>query len=34
MWARIISGIVGAFMMSSAFNWLFDPGSAASGLSM
>ena len=34
MWARIISGIVGALMMSSAFNWLLDPASAASGLSM
>ena len=34
MWARIISGIIGAFMLLSAFNWLIDPSGAAEGLSM
>ena len=34
MWARIISGIIGVFMLLSAFNWLIDPSSAAEGLSM
>ena len=34
MWARVISGIIGVFMMFSAFNWLFDPSGAAAGLSM
>ena len=34
MWARLISGIIGAFMLLLALNWLFDPSSAAAGLSM
>ena len=34
MWARLISGIIGAFMLFQALNWLFDPSSAAAGLSM
>ena len=34
MWARVISGIIGVFMMFSAFNWLLDPSGAAAGLSM
>ena len=34
MWARLISAIIGAFMLLQALNWLFDPSSAAAGLSM
>ena len=34
MWARLISGIIGAFMLLQALNWLLDPSSAAAGLSM
>ena len=34
MWARLISGIIGAVMLLQALNWLFDPSSAAAGLSM
>ena len=34
MWARIVSGIIGVFMLSIAFNWILDPSSAAEGLSM
>ena len=34
MWARLISGIIGALMLLQALNWLFDPSSAAAGLSM
>ena len=34
MWARLISGIIGAFMLLQALSWLFDPSSAAAGLSM
>ena len=34
MWARVISGIIGAFMLLQAFTWLIDPSSAAAGLSM
>ena len=34
MWARIISGIIGVFMLLSAFNWLIDPSGAAESLSM
>ena len=33
MWARVISGIIGAFMLLQAFT-LIDPSSAAAGLSM
>ena len=29
MWARLISGIIGAFMLLQALNWLLDPSSAA-----
>tara|TARA_Y100000768_G_scaffold251102_1_gene190746 strand:+ start:388 stop:759 length:372 start_codon:yes stop_codon:yes gene_type:complete len=34
MWARFIPGIIGVFMLLSAFNWLIDPSSAAEGLAM
>ena len=34
MWFRVIPGIIGAFMLLSAFNWLIDPSSAAEGLAM
>ena len=34
MWARVISGIIGAFMLLQAFLWLIDPLSAAQSLSM
>jgi len=34
MWARVISGIIGVFMLLQAFLWLIDPLSAAQSLSM
>ena len=34
MWARVISGIIGVFMLLQAFLWLIDPLSAAQILSM
>ena len=34
MWARIISGIIGIFMLFNAFNWILDPAAAAESLSM
>ena len=34
MWARVISGIIGVFMLLQAFLWLTDPLSAAQSLSM
>ena len=34
MWARFIPGIIGVFMLLSAFNWLIDPSSAAESLAM
>ena len=34
MWARVISGIIGVFMLLQAFLWLMDPLSAAQSLSM
>ena len=34
MWARVISGIIGVFMLLHAFLWLIDPLSAAQSLSM
>ena len=34
MWFRVIPGIIGAFMLLSAFNWLIDPSGAAEGLAM
>ena len=34
MWARVISGIIGVFMLLQAFLWLIDPLSAAESLSM
>ena len=34
MWARLISGIIGAFMLLQAFTWLIDPYAAAAGLAM
>jgi len=34
MWARVISGLIGAFMLYSALGWIIDPASAAAGLAM
>ena len=34
MWARVVSGIIGVFMLLQAFLWLIDPLSAAQSLSM
>ena len=34
MIARVISGVIGLFMLSSAFRWILDPESAAAGLAM
>ena len=34
MIARLISGVIGLFMLSSAFRWILDPGTAAAGLAM
>ena len=34
MWFRVIPGIIGVFMLLSAFNWLIDPSGAAEGLAM
>ena len=34
MWARVISGIIGVFMLLQALLWLIDPLSAAQSLSM
>lgn len=34
MVARIISGVIGLFMLSSAVRWILDPASAAAGLAM
>ena len=34
MWARVISGLIGAFMFYSALGWIIDPASAAAGLAM
>ena len=34
MWARFIPGIIGFFMLLSAFNWSIDPSGAAEGLAM
>ena len=34
MWARFIPGIIGVFMLLSAFNWLIDPSGAAEALAM
>lgn len=34
MIARLISGVIGLFMLSSALRWILDPASAAAGLSM
>ena len=34
MWVRFIPGIIGAFMLLSAFNWLINPSGAAEGLAM
>ena len=34
MWARIIAGIIGIFMLFNAFNWILDPATAAESLSM
>ena len=34
MWARVISGIIGAFMLLQASTWLIDPSAAAAGLAM
>jgi len=34
MIARVISGLIGLFMLSSAFRWMLDPSTAAAGLGM
>ena len=34
MWARMVSGIIGIFMLFNALNWIIDPGAAAESLSM
>ena len=34
MVARMISGVIGLFMLSSTFRWILDPGTAAAGLAM
>lgn len=34
MIARIISGVIGLFMLSSAFRWILNPETAAAGLAM
>ena len=34
MWARVISALIGAFMLYSALGWILDPASAAAGLAM
>ena len=34
MWARIIAGIIGIFMLFNTFNWILDPAAAAESLSM
>ena len=34
MWARVISGLIGVFMLFSALRWIIDPASAAAGLAM
>ena len=34
MWARVISGLIGVFMLYSALGWIIDPASAAAGLAM
>ena len=34
MFARIISGVIGIFMLSSAFRWILNPETAAAGLAM
>ena len=34
MIARVISGVIGLFMLSSTFRWILDPGTAAAGLAM
>ena len=34
MWARVISALIGAFMLYSALGGIIDPASAAAGLAM
>ena len=34
MIARVISGVIGLFMLNSALGWVLDPTSAAAGLAM
>ena len=34
MWARVISALIGAFMLYSALGWILNPASAAAGLAM
>ena len=34
MWVRVISGLIGVFMLYSALGWIIDPASAAAGLAM
>ena len=34
MWARVISGLIGVFMLYSALGWIKDPKTPAEGLAM
>ena len=34
MWARVISALIGAFMLYSTLGWILDPACAAAGLAM
>ena len=34
MWSRVISGLIGVFLLYSALGWIIDPFSAAAGLAM
>ncbi len=34
MWARVISGLIGVFMLYSALGWILDPAAAAETLKM
>ena len=34
MWARVISGLIGVYMLYSALGWILDPASAADVLKM
>ena len=34
MWARVISALIGFFMLYTALGWIIDPANAAAGLAM